>query len=340
MFKFDRFFISKFHYAKSDFKYSDQILTDQRGGLFFKIIKIKQLCFFGSDRELKHTLRYHQSATKRGAEAMGTKESEMTQDKERPAGSQSLFRGLMLIEILSNYPNGCPLAHLSELAGLNKSTVHRLLQGLQSCGYVTPAPAAGSYRLTTKFIAVGQKALSSLNIIHVAAPHLEALNIATGETINFSSREDDHAILIYKLEPTTGMLRTRAYIGQHMPLYCSAMGKIYMAFGHADYVEAYWESHQDLIQPLTRNTITGLPAMYDELAQIRESSMAMDREENELGVSCIAVPVFDIHGRVPYAVSISLSTSRLKQIGEKNLLKPLRETAQAISNELGFTVRD
>lgn len=41
-------------------------------------------------------------------------------DKEKPAGSQSLFRGLMLIEILSNYPNGCPLAHLSELAGLNK----------------------------------------------------------------------------------------------------------------------------------------------------------------------------------------------------------------------------
>lgn len=227
-------------------------------------------------------------------------------DKEKPAGSQSLFRGLMLIEILSNYPNGCPLAHLSELAGLNKSTVHRLLQGLQSCGYVTPAPAAGSYRLTTKFIAVGQKALSSLNIIHVAAPHLEALNLATGETVNFSSREDDHAILIYKLEPTTGMLRTRAYIGQHMPLYCSAMGKIYMAFGQPDYVASYWESHKDQIQPLTRNTITDLPAMYDELAQIRETSMAMDREENELGVSCIAVPVFDIHHRVPYAISISL----------------------------------
>ena len=251
---------------------------------------------------------------------MSMKESEMTQEKERPAGSQSLFRGLMLIEILSNYPNGCPLAHLSELAGLNKSTVHRLLQGLQSCGYVTPAPAAGSYRLTTKFIAVGQKALSSLNIIHVAAPHLEALNIATGETVNFSSREDDHAILIYKLEPTTGMLRTRAYIGQHMPLYCSAMGKIYMAFGHQDYVASYWESHQEQIQPLTRNTIT--------------------EEENELGVSCIAVPVFDIHGRVPYAISISLSTSRMKQVGEKNLLKPLRETAEAISKELGFNVRE
>ena len=226
---------------------------------------------------------------------MSNKASDVASDKEKPAGSQSLFRGLMLIEILSNYPNGCPLAHLSELAGLNKSTVHRLLQGLQSCGYVTPAPAAGSYRLTTKFISVGQKALSSLNIIHVAAPHLETLNLATGETVNFSSREDDHAILIYKLEPTTGMLRTRAYIGQHMPLYCSAMRKLYMAFGQEDYVR--------------------------------------------LGVSCVAVPVFDIHGRVPYAISISLSTSRLKQVGEQNLLKPLRETALAISNELGFSVR-
>jgi hypothetical protein len=79
--------------------------------------------------------------------------------------------------------------------------------------------------------------------------HLEALNIATGETINFSSREDDHAILIYKLEPTTGMLRTRAYIGQHMPLYCSAMGKIYMAFGHADYVEPTGRAIRILFSP-------------------------------------------------------------------------------------------
>jgi DNA-binding IclR family transcriptional regulator len=75
---------------------------------------------------------------------------------------------------------------------------------------VTPAPAAGSYRLTTKFIAVGQKALSSLNIIHVAARILRR-SIWPPATVNFSSREDDHAILIYKLEPTTGMLRTRLY---------------------------------------------------------------------------------------------------------------------------------
>ncbi|STR43138.1 IclR family transcriptional regulator [Klebsiella michiganensis] len=270
---------------------------------------------------------------------MGTKESDVTQDKERPAGSQSLFRGLMLIEILSNYPNGCPLAHLSELAGLNKSTVHRLLQGLQSCGYVTPAPAAGSYRLTTKFIAVGQKALSSLNIIHVAAPHLEALNLATGETVNFSSREDDHAILIYKLEPTTACCVRAPILASICRCTARQWARFYMAFGHPDYVESYWNSHQDIIQPLTRNTITGLPAMHDELAQIRERNMAMDREENEL-----ACPAWRSRFRYSWTRALChfylLINIALKQVGEKNLLKPLRDTAEAISRELGFSVRE
>lgn len=79
------------------------------------------------------------------------------------------------------------------------------------------------------------------------------------------------------------MMRTRAYIGQHMPLYCSAMGKIFMAYGNDDYPAHYWQTHQQEIQTLTRNTITELPKMYEELADIRQRGLAMDREENELG---------------------------------------------------------
>ena len=77
--------------------------------------------------------------------------------------------------------------------------------------------------------------------------------------------------------------------------------------------------------------------MYKELEQIKTQGFAMDKEENELGVSCIAVPVFDIHQRVSYSVSISLSTAKLKQIGEKTLIKPLKEAAKSISEELGLT---
>ena len=202
---------------------------------------------------------------------------------EKNGGNQSLIRGLRLIDILSNYPNGCPLAKLAEIAELNKSTVHRLLQGLQQEGFIRSATTAGSYRLTTKCLSIGHKMFSALNIINVASPYLEQLNLILGETVNFSMRENDHAIMIYKLEPTTGMMRTRAYIGQHLQLYCSAMGKLYMAYDKPDYTTVYWQKNQNVIQRLTCNTITELAVMEKELQDIRAQGFAMDKEENELG---------------------------------------------------------
>lgn len=260
----------------------------------------------------------------------------MSEKKEKESiGNQSLVRGLTLLELLAQFPNGCPLAHLAELSGLNKSTVHRLLQGLQQEGYVRPAPTAGSYRLTTKCLAIGQRALSSINILHIAAPHLEALNLALGETVNFAMREQDHAILINKLEATTGLMRTRAYIGQQMQLYCSGMGKLFLAYGSEEYIPQYWQQKSDIIQPLTVNTITTIEKMSAVLETIRQQGFAMDAEENELGISCIACPIFDHQQKVNYAVSVSLSTARLNQLGLENLLPAIQHAADHISAELG-----
>ena len=239
------------------------------------------------------------------------------------------------MELLSNYANGCPLAKLAEETGMSKSTTHRLLQGLQSAGYVTPAPTHGSYRLTTKCVAVGQKALSSLNVIHVSDKHLEALNIESGETVNLSCMEDRRAIMIYKLDPTRGMIRTRAYIGQQLSLYCSAMGKLFLAHNFKGKIDEYWTSHRDEIMQLTQHTITDLKAMKKELLEIGQCGYAVDREENELGICCVAAPIFDVTGRMPYSVSVSLTTAKLRDIGEQALAEKVMTTARRISEELG-----
>lgn len=260
----------------------------------------------------------------------------MIEENKKTTNNQSLIRGLSLIDILSNYPNGCPLAKLAELSGLNKSTTHRMLHSLQECGYVKPANTVGSYRLTTKCLAIGQKTLSSLNILSITSPYLEQLNIQTGETINLSMREEEHAIMIHKFEPTVGMLKTRSYIGQRLQLYCSAMGKIFMAYAQAGYWEKYWRNNQQEIKQLTANTITRIEDMQNELARIRELGFAMDDEENELGVTCIACPIFDIQGKVMYSASISLSTARLELMGKETLLQSLRQTTNSISRELGY----
>jgi len=259
---------------------------------------------------------------------------------ESPSGTQSLLRGLQLMELLSNFPNGCPLAKLADEAGMSKSTTHRLLQGLQSAGYVTAAPTPGSYRLTTKCVAVGQKALSSLNVIHVSARHLEALNLESGETVNLSSIENGRAIMIYKLEPTRGMIRTRAYVGQHLLLYCSAMGKLYLAHTYAGTMALYWETCRDEIATWTKHTITDPKRMEREIQEIRKWGYAVDREENELGICCVAAPIFDVLGRVQYAVSVSLASARLKQCGEKELARKVMEAARKISEELGAIASD
>lgn len=251
--------------------------------------------------------------------------------QDKASGNQSLVRGFLLIDILSNYPNGCPLAHLAELSNLNKSTVHRLLQGLQACGYVTPAPAAGSYRLTTKFIAVGQKSLAPPEVIRQAVPLLQRLNAMTGETVNFSSRDGDHCILIHKLEPTTGMLRTRAYLGQQMTLFSSAMGKLFLADEMPGAFLSYWQRQQPNLRKLTPYTITEQARMSQELEWVRQQGVAFDREEHEVGVFCIAAPVLDAHHKVQYAISLSMSAIKLRQVGEAKLLEPLRQTAQALS---------
>ena len=256
-------------------------------------------------------------------------------ETENPSGTQSLLRGLQLMELLSNYANGCPLAKLAEETGMSKSTTHRLLQGLQSAGYVTPAPTHGSYRLTTKCVAVGQKALSSLNIIHVSDRHLEALNIESGETVNLSCMENGRAIMIYKLDPTRGMIRTRAYVGQQLALYCSAMGKLFLAHHLKERIDEYWETHRNEIATLTQHTITDLAAMKREVREIKACGYAVDREENELGICCVAAPIFDVMGRMPYSVSVSLTTAKLQQIGESNLAADVMATAGKISKELG-----
>ncbi len=251
------------------------------------------------------------------------------------SGSQSLRRGLQLIELLAKYPNGCPLVKISEESGLNKSTTYRLIRELQAGGFVIPANAQGSYKLTTKLLELGYHVMSSSNIYDIVSPELERLNMVFGETVNFSTRSDDHAILLYKLNPTSSVHKTKAIIGQYMHLYCTGMGKTYLAFENEMYVKNYWESHRGSIIKLTDTTIVSYIDFKQELEQIRQNYYAVDREENELGITCLAVPIFDINYNNNYAISISATTKKLEFIGHDKIIPEMIKSAQIISRHLG-----
>ena len=262
-------------------------------------------------------------------------ETPKEKDIKPQSSCKSLARGLKIIDILGNYPNGCPLAKISQDAGFNKSTVHRLLQELIINGYVQPCATQGNYRLTTKLLVIGHHVVSSTNIYNLISPYLEKLNLAFSETVNFSMIDDDHAIMLLKLNPTNSILKTKTSIGQILPLYCTAMGKVYLAFSSDENIENYWQTHLSNIIKITDKTIVNFVDFQKEIEKVRQSYVAFDNEENELGISCIAAPIFDINYVNNYAISLSATTKKLNTIGFDKVQSLLLETCKNISSELG-----
>ena len=199
-------------------------------------------------------------------------------------GVQSVERIFQLIEHLAAHPTGVSLQTLAGETGLAKSTVHRLLASLVGLGYVVQDEENGHYRLTLKMFELSSGIVDSMDIMGVAKAHLERL----------SQR-------IYKTE--IGPMRMSSRVGLRSPLYCTGVGKAILATLPGDELEDIW-THSN-VQKLTDKTITDLEELRSQLVEVRANGYAIDDEENELGVRCVAVAIPGADGRAESAFSIS-----------------------------------
>lgn len=216
-------------------------------------------------------------------------------------GVQSVERIFTLIEHLAAHPAGVGLHRLAQETGLAKSTVHRLLGSLVALGYVTQAGEAGHYRLTFKMFELSSGLISRMDIMQVAKAHLERLAQRTGEAVHLVVRDGCDIVYIHKTE--SGPMRMSSRVGMRSPLYCTGVGKAIMATLPDDEVAAIWA--QSTPQKLTDRTVTDPETLRTQLAEVRANGYAVDDEENELGVRCVAVAVPGADGRADYAFSIS-----------------------------------
>jgi len=200
------------------------------------------------------------------------------------------------------------VTELSMAAKLNKATGFRLLNTLAALGYVRQE-GSGKYRLTYKLLGVAGKLLEQSDMRSLVRPYLERIAAQTGETVHLVQREDDHLVYIDKVEPTVNSIRMVSRVGMAQPLTCTAVGKALLAV-HSER-EAREVFNRSPVRPLTPYTITRWEDFSAELAQVRRLGYAMDNEENELGVRCIAVALADFSGRCTHAVSVSAPVSRM-----------------------------
>lgn len=248
---------------------------------------------------------------------------------------QSAERIFSVLETLAETgPIG--LMDLSTRLELHKSTVHRLLLSLICMGYVKQEEETGKYLLTFKVVEISEKVLARVDIVSLIHPFITELANNCRETVHFVQRRGTEVFYLDKvapLYPYESAIRMASQVGLARPLYCSAVGKAILAEMSDEEVEYIW--NHSIIEKKTEHTKTSLAELKAELDEVREIGYALDNEENELGVRCIAVCVKN-HRREPNnAFSISAPASRMTDERIKALAADILKTKEAIQKVMG-----
>ena len=252
-------------------------------------------------------------------------------EKKHPV--QSIDRVFDLMEILSAAPNGLSLSDLAARADLHVSTTHRLLSSLVSRGYVRKDSSTGKYRLTLRLFEISQRVSAVLDLLPVSEHFLEELANLSGEAVHLVERSGSEVVYLYKFEPYRNPVTISSSIGRHNPMYCTGVGKSILAHLPEEDVKAIWEATD--IQRFTEKTLTTLEDLFKDLEATRIRGYAIDDEEHDLGVRCVAAPIFNWKGDPVAAISISAPASRLTGSEMQKYAPRLLHAAEEISGLLG-----
>lgn len=230
-----------------------------------------------------------------------------------PAAEQRTTIGALLkgLQILDLFTSGQPELSIGQMAHalhVHKSSASRIAATLASAGYLQQASAPGSYRLGQRLVALGTLAGQRSDITEIVMPHLAALVQTTGETGHL-------AVLQGSATTTVGVVdgwhtvRMHSYVGKTAPAYVSSMGKALLAGLTGE--ELHELVPDDAIEARTAHTIRDRAALEQQLAQLRTDGYGLDDEELEIGLRCIAAPVFAPDGTVDASISISGPSQRV-----------------------------
>ncbi len=246
---------------------------------------------------------------------------------------QSLDRTLDIIELLATSPQGMGVTEIGLQLQLHKSTVHRLVTALASRGYIEKDQKSGLYKIGLKFVEISSLHLHQLELKTEAAPMMRRLAEMTGQVTHLAILDETDVVYIEKVDVVQS-LRLYSHIGRRIPVYCSALGKVLLS---GQSVPRQKQILKNIIfTPYTENTVQDPEVFFSELQKTTQRGWAVDNEEHEPGIRCIAAPIKDFTRKVIAAVSIS---------GDRNILAPrqdekfsamVTEAADAISKRMGF----
>lgn len=200
------------------------------------------------------------------------------------------------------------ITEIAEKTGLNKSTAFGIVATLAAEGLLEQDDSTGRYRLGLELFRLGS--LVNTSTRRLVMPELEKLAQSLEETVNYVRPEGGDVVYLIKKESSHSM-RICTKTGQRLPMYCTAVGKAILAFLPEDRRSNILKGYQ--FTPYTENTVADEAALRCQLQSIVKSGYAVESEEFESGLVCVAVPVLNDSGYPVAAISCSGPKARMTE---------------------------
>jgi DNA-binding IclR family transcriptional regulator len=244
---------------------------------------------------------------------------------------------LAVLRTLGDYPRGVGLEQLARDIDISKSSLHRALATLCRAG-LADHDERGSYRLGLEFIRLAFTYYEQLDRRQVVGPLLQSLAERLGEAAHYAELDGAEVVYLAKMTPPGQGVQMTSIVGGRNPAHCTGLGKALLAYELVDRgaVDAYLVAYGPLAQR-TPNTLVDAQTLAANLELVRDRGYVLDAEESEVGIDCIAFPLFlDQPTRPTGAVSVAALAHRT---GLAQLEEAAAEVRGLIERMLGTVTR-
>ena len=244
----------------------------------------------------------------------------------------ALRRGLSILDQFSGHHGDLGVNEIGRLVGMHKSTVSRLCATLENAGYLERDSSTNRFRLGARIYQLAGSSAPTTDVRLLARPVMLELVESSRETATLGVREGNDIVTIDVVDGLNYM-RMATRVGMRTQLHASAVAKAVLAWmpeAEVDELLAEWP-----MTALTPNTVTDAATLKSRLSEVRERGFALDMEEMEEGLRCVAAPIRDPRGRVVAGISISGPRHRMTEEAMQRFGLLVREAGEKISARLG-----
>ncbi len=249
------------------------------------------------------------------------------------ASNQTAEKLLLVLEALARQNKPVKLVDLAHQVGMNQSTCYRFVAALQNAGYAAQDRESGKYILNLKLCSLAEMIKDRVSITSLLHAFVAEASALFQESAHLVQEENRQIVYIDNVTISSQSLITRQYIGRTAPMYCTGVGKLFLLEYSPEELAEYVAVSG--LPRLTRHTLSTGAALAEALDFSRKNGYALDNEECELGVRCVAAPIRDYTGRTVAGLSVSGPASRVTDELIAAKLPAFLDVAARASREMG-----